>query len=250
MSGSLLKFLGFCVVLVLFSVAAVWYVGPSVAAIVLDSERREQPYHLLQLVQLEVRDPASRTADAPDYRRGFLELAANDDGDLLWQSSAAEIYEGSLLRGVDSIQLFRFGTGGDLVQLLTGGRFRALAQQAQQLHLFGATEGPAPLSMTDATVLVLYQSRPQAPPDVLGQPGQSGWLAQVEEAGGVVRWHADLETLRGGMRWNRVLMLQFPDLPAVERWRGHPVTVTERAIAGKHLKELLLLVTEGSARAW
>lgn len=248
MSRSLLGFLLFCLLLVLTGAGLVWYVGPTAAGILFDSERRESPYYVLQLLP-EAALP-SRVQEA-SYRSAFLSLADADEGRLVWQGGGAEVVEGPVLLNVASVQLVSFPTGGDLVQMLTGTAYRALESRARDMgvHLLGSSMEPERLASDAASVVVLYRHDEAAPVAPLGAPGESGWLAKVPRFGGEVRWRASLSTIRGEGEWTRVLMVQFPSVTEARGWLEDPITVTERAIAGKHVDDMVVVLVEPAGYA-
>ncbi len=248
MSRSFLAFLFFCLVLVLVSAGVVWYVGPTVAGIVFDTSRRENPYYLLQILPPA---PAAVDAEVPSYRALFLALAAEDQGRPLWQGGRAEVMEGPALLDVGSVQVLEFATGGDLVQMLTGSGYRALRSGEGSLdtHLLGTPEAPGELEPGAPSVLVLYQvadgedaaRQPQQP---LGVPGASGWLRLLPDYGGAIRWRTKVEPIRHTTGWNRMLLVQFADAGAARAWLQDAETVTERAIAGMHVDDMLVVLLQ------
>jgi uncharacterized protein (DUF1330 family) len=258
LSRSLFGFLLFCLVLVLASAAVVWYLGPTLTGIAFDGERRDSPYYLLQLLPREALRPGP---DQPSYRSRFLALAEADQGRPAWQGSVAEVLEGPVLLDVAAVQLVAFATGGELVQMLTSSGYRSLRSAASELELplLGSAVAPQRLQTEAASVLVLYRSEkdtagepggePAAGPP-LGVPGGRGWLVLVPRFGGEVRWQAPVAPIRmgggGAPPWNRVLLLQFPDAAAAEAWLDDPRTATERAIARKHVDDMVVLLLQAS----
>lgn len=246
MSRSFLGFLVFCLLLALVSAGVVWYVGPTLAGIVVDQSRRENPYYLLQL--LPAAALTGDTAD-PSYRARFVTLAAEDDARLLWQGGRARVAAGSVLLDVAGAQVVRFASGADLVQMLTSSAYRALDSAAGPLpvrHL-GTPTAPLSLAADHATVVVLYRADAEAGATPLGKAGAGGWLRLLPEHGGTVRWDAAVDGIRGADIWNRLLLLQFPDVAAAHGWLEDPATVTERAIAAKHVDALTALVVQPAA---
>lgn len=241
MSRSLFGFLLFCLLLLLASGGVVWYMGPTLAGIVVDSERRQNPYYLLQLLPSEA---AAGTGGAPSYRSRFLTLAADDNGRLLWEGGSLEVAEGSLLLDVSAVQLVEFATGADLVQMLTGSDYRALERGYGSVRHVGTSQPPEPLVADAASVVVLYHSEQESDGAPLGSPGDSGWLALLPQYGGTVRWRASISSIRGTAPWNRLLVVQLSDLAAAEAWLADPDTVTERAIARKHVDEMVVLLVQ------
>ncbi len=242
----MLGFLLFCLVLAAATAGVVWYVGPSLAAIVLDGDRRENPYYLLQLLPA-----AAVTGDVgdPSYRARFVTLAAEDDAVLLWQGGEADVVQGSVLLDVVAAQVLEFPSGADLVQVLTSTAYRVLDRGLSPRlvrHLGTGTE-PLPLAPDLASVVVLYRFDEAAGALPLGRPGEVGWLRLVPDYGGKVRWDAPINVIGSDESWNRVLMLQFPDSAAAEGWLADPLTVTERAIAAKDVDELTALVVQPGA---
>lgn len=246
LSRSFLGFLLFCLALAAVSAGVVWYVGPTLAGIVFDEGRRANPYYLVQLL------PPMSAAEvgAPSYRSEFLALAAEENGRLLWEGYQPEVLEGPVRLKVATAQVLEFATGGDLVQMLTSSGYRSLNGRAGplDLRLIGVAEAPLALAGGGATVLVLYRTDAGARLP-LGVPGEGGWLGLVEPFGGEVRWRAPVELIRGDSPWNRVLLLQFPDAVSAEGWLNDPVTRTERALAGKHVSGLTVLLTQGTGLA-
>jgi len=244
LSRSLLGFLTFCVLLGLATAGVVWYVGPTLAGIVIDESRREQPYLLLQLLP---RAAVVQGPETPSYRARFVALAAEDGAALVWQGGETEVVEGSVRLDVAGTQLLRFETGADLVQMLTSSAYRALRAGFGDIPvaLLGSAEPPAELAADRASVIVLYHRAEHAPGNPLGSPGEDGWLRLVPKHGGTLRWQAPVAPIRAPERaWNRVLLLQFPDALAAQAWLEDPATVTEQAIADRHLDELTVLLVQ------
>jgi hypothetical protein len=245
LSRSLIAFLLFCVLLLAGSGWLVWYVGPTVTGIAFDSERREQPYFLLNLTppSLEV-DPAA----VAEHRSRLLELVVADGGRLLWSAGTTRRHESRALRGsfrgpMEHLDLVAFARGGDLVQMLTGAPLRQLVREAPGPNwAVGSAVPPADLIRGEVTVVVLYHAVADGPLEPLGAPGHAGWLLALDDYGGRRVWDAPVDWVRGREQWNRVLMLQFADAMAASAWLRDPVTLTERAIASRHLGDLLVLV--------
>lgn len=231
----------FCGLLVLATGGVVWYVGPTLAAIVVDEARRESTYYLLQLL------PAGATRAGPDaasWRSRFVELAGQESGTLIWQGGNVEVIDGSVLLDVSGAQLVEFDTGVNLVQMLTSSAYRELEASAGDLPVLqlGASQVPDPLSAAQATVAVLYRSDLPAIRAPLGIPGERGWLSLLPRFHGEVRWDTSVAAVRGDARWNRILVLQFRDTAAAQSWLLDPVTVTERAIARKQVDGMTVLL--------
>lgn len=245
LSRSFLAFLTFCLVLVLATGGVVWYVGPTLAGIVVDESRREQPYLLLQLLPAAA---VAQTPENPSYRARFAALAAEDGAELVWQAGAVEVIEGSVLLDVAGAQVLRFPTGADLVQMFTGSAYRGLRDGFGALplrHLGSA--GPAPeLTPGAASLLVLFRVDESPPPDPLGVPGESGWLRLLPDHRGRVAWNAAVDPIRGEDAWNRLLLLQFPNALTAQQWFEDPATETERAIAARYLDDVTVLLVEPS----
>lgn len=235
-------FLTFCLMLVLVSAGVVWYVGPTLAGIVVDETRRENPYFLFQLL------PAAATAvddREPSYRARFTALAGEEEGRLLWQGGSVDVAEGSLLLDMAAAQLLAFKSGVDLVQMLTSSAYRALDAGFGEMtvHQLGSVTPPHELAMERATVAVLYQAESTAVAP-LGVPGDSGWLTLLPRYDGTVHWEAEVSVIGGRQPWNRILLLQFPTTAMAYGWLQDPVTVTERAIAAKQVASLTALVIQ------
>lgn len=249
MSRSFLAFLSFCLLLLLASAGIVWYVGLTLSGIVFDPDRRDHPYYLLQLLPMQSLEPG---ADGHAYRTRFVAVAAEDEGRLVWQAGRVQIADGHLRPAVEAVQLLEFGSGASLVRMLTGHGYRQLqaALGPDSVHLLGSSQPPRELAADEATLLVLYRHRPEGPPAPFGEPGQTGWLALLPRFGGSVGWDAPVEVIRGDSAWNRVLLLQFPDLRAAEDWLGDPVTSTERAIARRHVDSVVVLTAPPAQFGW
>ena len=247
MSRSLVAFLIFCLLLAVVTGGVVWYVGPTLAGIVVDEAKREQPYYLLQLLPARAAEPGA----AASYRSRFAELAAEDGGRVLWLGGKVEVMEGSVLLDVAGLQLVEFPTGADLVQMFTGGALRDLENDfsaARPRHL-GTSIAPGELAPDAATVAVLYRAEANRDNPPLGKPGERGWLALLPSYHGEVRWDAPVASIAGRSPWNRVLLVQFPDRGAAEGWLADPITATERAIAGKAVDEMVVLSVQPSLTA-
>jgi uncharacterized protein (DUF1330 family) len=246
LSRSLLGFLVFCLLLVLASAGVVWYMGPALAAIVVDEARRENPYYLLQLLPAAT---ASAGEGAPSFRARFVNLAADDDARLLWQGGEVNVAEGSVLLDVAGVQLIEFTTGAELVQMLTSSAYRDLESDFADAptHHLGSSGPPDALAADAATVVVLYRAESPAAGAPLGVPGERGWLALLPHYQGAVRWDASIGSVRGGGVWNGVLLVQFPDAATAQAWLTDPNTATERAIARKQVADMVVLVVQPSA---
>jgi len=240
-SRSLLAFLSFCLLLLLASAGIIWYVGLTLAGVLVDAERRDSAYFLLQLMPLEYVEPGS---EADSYRSRFVAVAGEDEGRLVWQAGRVEVTDGHLRPDVGAVQLLEFGSPRSVVRMLTGDGYRDLkaALGPEAAHLLGSSHGPLELAADQVTVVVLYRRRPEAPQAPLGEPGESGWLTLLPRFGGSIGWHAPLEVIRGRRAWNRVLVMQFPDLEAAQAWFGDPLTATERTIVRKHVDSMVVLV--------
>jgi uncharacterized protein (DUF1330 family) len=246
LSRSFLAFVTFCLVLLLATGGVVWYVGPTLAGIVIDESRREQPYLLFQLL------PAAAVAQSPEnpsYRARFAALAAEDGAELVWQAGSVEVVEGSVLLDVAGAQMLRFPTGADLVQMFTGSAYRALQDGfgALPLRHLGSADASIDPSAAAASLVVLFRMDEASPPDPLGVPGASGWLRLLPEHEGRVAWQAAVDSIRGEDAWNRVLLLEFPDALSAQQWFEDPATVTERAIAARYLDDVTVLLVEPSS---
>jgi uncharacterized protein (DUF1330 family) len=244
LSRSLLAFLLFCLALLLVSGALVWHVGPTLTGLVVDGERRASPYHVLRIVP----GAARAVVENGGLRARLLALAAEDDGRLDWQGGDVEVIEGPVRLEGAAVQLLTFGSGGDLVQFFTSSGYRGLeADHGGSTGLYlGSAEAPGPLAGEQASVLVLYRAKGVADSAPLGVVGESGWLALVGRHGGTVRWQTPLAVLRGAGSWDRLLMLQFPHRQAALAWLRDPATATERAIAGKHVDDVVILLAQPS----
>jgi len=234
----------FCAVLGLATAGVVWYVGPTLAGIVVDQSRRDHPYYLLQLLPRAAVGPGPET---PSYRSRFAALAAEDAAALVWQGGQTEVVEGSALLDVAGAQLLRFETGADLVQMLTSSAYRSLRAGFGEMTvpLLGSAAGPGQLAGDQASVVVLYHRAADAPEAPLGSPDHAGWLQLVPDHGGELRWQASVSPIRDpDDGWNRVLLLQFPDGLAARAWLEDPATVTEQAIADRHVDALTVLLVQ------
>ena len=241
----MLGFLLFCLVLLAVTGALVWHIGPTLTGIAFDSDRRERPYYLLHLVPHRV---GAAQEGLVGYRAHFLELVAADGGRLAWQAGSTRRHEsrarqGSLRSAMDVMDLVAFPRGGDVVQMLTGSGARSLLSGAGTgTLLLGTSTAPQTLAGQDVAVVMLYQAIDGAVDHPLGVAGESGWLVALDRFEGRVSWDAPIDWIRGREPWNRLLMLQFPDVAAAAAWLRDPATATERAIASRHLGDLLLLV--------
>lgn len=245
LSRSLVGFLLFCLLLALVSAGVVWYVGPTLAGIVVDDTRRENPYYLLQLLSVRAAEP---DLGAPSYRTRFATLAGDDGGRVLWQGGRVKVVEGSVLLDVAGIQLVEFATGADLVQMLTSSAYRSLEADfgdASTRHL-GSPNPPEALVPAAATVAVLYHVDADAGEAALGVAGERGWLGLLPKYHGDVLWDTPVAAVRSRREWNRALLLQFPDMATAEAWLADPITATERAIARKQVDDMVVLLVQPS----
>jgi len=241
LSRSFVGFVVFCGLLIAISAVGVWYMGTTLVGIVVDADKRENPYYLLHLIG------AGSAELVSDYRTAFLTLAGNDGAELQWQAGELEVAEGSPLLTFDQVQLLRFPAGGDLVQMLTGSGYRHLAGTAgaPSTLLLGSTRPPDEFPARGAVLLALLRVKPAASAEDLGSPDGDGWLGTVDENGGRRVWDAPLDTIRGDQTWNRLVAIHFPDLASAEAWLSDPATVTERAIAERAIQDSLVLVAAG-----
>ncbi|MFW6093601.1 MAG: hypothetical protein ACODAC_06455 [Pseudomonadota bacterium] len=246
MSRSLTGFLVFCLLLGAAAAAVVWYVGPTLAGIVIDTERRERPYYLLALLP----ESATRAAAGErSYRARFASLAAEEGGAPVWLGEQAQPVEGTHVLDVAAAQLIEFDSGGSLVQLLTSSAYRDLrgAADAPRTRLLGTAVQPAQVTAGSAAVLVLYEHDVDAAEDApLGAPGEAGWLKLVPRYGGALRWQADVDGIRDAAGWNRLLLIEFANAADARGWLDDAETMTERAIAGQYVDELAVLVLQPS----
>lgn len=227
--------------LVLATGGVVWYVGPTLAGIVVDEARRESTYYLLQLLPA---DAASAAEPGGSYRARFVQLAGAESAQLIWQGGGVEVVEGSVRLDVAAAQLVQFDTGVSLVQMFTSSAYRALESSARALRILhlGTSQPPDQLAAGQATVAVLYRSDRPAITAPLGVPGERGWLALLPRFEGQVRWDTEVAAVRGATDWNRALLIQFPDAGAAQAWLQDPTTVTERAIATKQVEAMTVLL--------
>lgn len=232
--------------LIVVSAGVVWYIGPTLAGIVIDESRRENPYYLLQLWPA-----AAIVTDSgdPSYRARFNALAGDEQGQVLWRGGDVEVHAGSVLLDIAAAQIIRFDTGADVVQLLTSSAHRALQGGFDDLpaRYLGTAEAPPDLDPRLTSVIVLLQvSKPQTTVP-LGSPGESGWLSLVPRHQGQLRWETEVDSIRGPSTWNRLLLLQFPGRDSALGWLQDPATVTERALAARHLDALTVLMIQPDA---
>jgi uncharacterized protein (DUF1330 family) len=240
LSRSLLAFLLFCVALVAVSGALVWHLGPTLVGIALDRSQRNEPYHLVRIAPRSADVEAERAA-----RARFLALAAEDGGSLTWQGGAMEVVEGPVRLDGSTLQVLTFATGGGVVQFFTRSDFRALADGPFGAgQYFGTANAALELGAGRTSIVVLYRAKPDSGDAPLGVPGDSGWLARVPRHGGELRWHADASAFDRQGPWNRLLMLQFPDVASARAWLADPLTVTERALAARQIDQVVVLLVQ------
>jgi hypothetical protein len=242
---ALLGFLVFCLVLVAATGVLVWHIGPTPTAIAFDGARRSEPYFLLQFIP---QDANARRDAVPARRAGLVVVAGVDGGERIWSAGSTRRYEsrarhGSYRGAMEAVDAFAFDRGRDVVQVLTGAEYRELAADPNLTTLLaGTATPPSAIDPAAVSVLVLFEVMGGNLRHPLGEPGESGYLAVLGEHGGRLAWDAPIDWIRGSQEWNRLLLLQFPDAAAAGAWLRDPVTVTERAIASRHLGDLLVLV--------
>jgi hypothetical protein len=223
----------------------VWYVGPTATAIAFDGDRREAPYFLLQLIP----QTGGVAPDAIAERRaGLVTAAGADGGRQIWSAGETRRHEsrtrqGSYRGAMAAIDLLAFDSGAELVQMLTGTEFRALASGPEPgVLLAGTGTPPQALRSAEVTVVILVQVVDATVTQPFGEPGKSGWLAGLDDYQGRLAWDAPLDWLRGRQAWNRIALLQFPDAARAAAWLRDPTTLFERAVASRYLGDLLVLV--------
>jgi len=244
LSRSLVGFLFFCLLLGAAGLFLVWYVGPTATRIAFDADRREAPYFLLQLI------PQSATAgpDAvPQLRAGLLAAVGADGGRRIWTADETRRHEsrarhGSYRGAMAAVDLFAFDRASDLVQMLTGEEFRALAAVPDPAALLvGTSVPPQSLRPGEVAVMVLYENVDPETPLPLGEAGDSGWLVALTDHSGRVAWDTPIDWIRGSEEWNRLVLLQFPDAASASAWLRDPATLSGRALASRYLGDLLVL---------
>lgn len=245
MSRSLAGFLFFCLLLVTAGAFLVWYVGLTASAIAFDGERRETPYFLLQIVpQAEGTAPEQLAA----YRSGVITAAGADGGRPIWSADTIHRQEsrsrhGSYRGAVAALDVLGFQRGAGVLQMLTGADYRALASEAgQHVLLAGTSSVPQPFEAGGVAVVVLFEVTDATVVAPLGEPGASGWLAELDTYGGSIGWDAPIDWVKGAQAWNRVVVLRFPDSASAAGWLRDPVTLTGRAMASRYLGDLLVLI--------
>jgi uncharacterized protein (DUF1330 family) len=241
LSRSLLAFLLFCVALVAVSGVLVWHLGPTLVGIALDPGKRTAPYHVLHLTQRAGADAEAQRA----ARTRLLTLAAEEGGSLLWQGGAVEVVEGPVRLDGSTLQVLAFASGGGVVQFFTRSDYRALAADSPGAGLsYGSVDPPGELAVVQASIVVLYRAKPDGGEATLGVPGESGWLERVPRYGGDLRWHAGISPIDRQGSWNRLLVLQFPDVASARRWLADPLSVTERALAARYIDQVVILLVQ------
>lgn len=241
----MLGFLLFCLVLVAATGVLVWYIGPTPTAIAFDGTRRSEPYFLVELIP---QDANAGLAGVPARRAGLVVVAGVDGGERIWSANETRRHEsrsrhGSYRGAMEAVDVFAFDRGRDVVQVLTGAEYRELAGDPDLTTLLaGTATPPAPIDPAAVSVLILFEVMGGNLRHPFGEPGESGYLAVLADHGGRLAWDAPIDWIRGTQGWNRLMLLQFPDPASAGAWLRDPVTVTERAVASRHLGDLLVLV--------
>jgi len=235
---SLLGFIWFLLALALAAAAGAWWLGPGVVNLVLDDERRSEPYYLLHLGEQSV--PGS------EYAAQFTSLVQAEDGELLWRGSLERVLEGRLQDEWPDLMLFRMARGGDLIQTVTSPEYRRIIS-GRRLMLLGVPEPPADLTGTGTLVLWLQQT------DDGDQAAASAALAQVAQNlsnfSGAVMWDSPVDLITGQGQWDHLAVLAFPDAATAQNWFREPASLTERTLAGKNLQhQTWLLMNAGYLR--
>jgi hypothetical protein len=245
LSRSLVGFLFFCALLLGAGAFLVWYVGPTATAIAFDGDRREAPYFLLQLIP---QGSGAAPEGIAEHRAGLVTAAGADGGRQIWSAADTRRHEsrtreGSYRGAMAALDLLAFDRGAELVQMLTGAEFRALAAGPEPgVLLAGTGIPPQALRGSDVTVVLLFQVVDADVTQPLGEPGRAGWLAALDDHQGRLAWDAPLDWVRGSQAWNRIALLQVPDAALAAAWLRDPTTLAERAIASRYLGDLLVLV--------
>lgn len=222
---SLLAFLWFLLALALAAGIGAWWLGPGVVGLVLDEERRSQPYFLLHF--------SARGNEPDEYAADFASLVQAEQGQLLWRGSLVRLLDGRLQDEWPDLMLFRMPTGGSLAQTVTSPEYRELTAE-RRLLLLGAPQPPE--GLTDATTLLVWLTRADADDPAAVDAAQQGVIANLGEYGGALVWQAPLDMIGGRDEWDHLAVMAFPDVDSAERWFREPGSLTERTLAGRSVE--------------
>lgn len=233
---SLAGLIVFVVVLVVAAALGAWLLGPNLVGLALDDERRSAPYYLLNFAAGE---------PIYDYDKAFGELAANDQGRLAWQATTLGVVAGRLFEQWRGVQLYEFPHGSDFVEMATGAGSREVeaAHPGVSHMMLGASAAPASLEAGQLVVFELLELAAQ------GEDGDAvvrSLLTGHRAFDGEVVWDVAVADPQGEWRWNRLVVVEFPDADRARGWLRDPVTVTERALAASEVAGRLTLILQSA----
>ena len=240
MSRPLVGFLLFCMVLGGIGGLVAWVVGPTLVALALDDEQRNQPYYLLHFSAVE-------SGDWEDYMRAYQEpmqhLVIADGGQLLWQGETLQLVEGSVRDEWTQVVLARFSRAAEFVQMITSSQFREIsAANPVARVVVGIREDPGDLA--EDAVVVLYLFRLDETAESQGMTRQ---MVNLDQYGGLIVWETPISVIAGEVEdWDQLIALQFATAERAESWLRDPASITERAIAKRNMQQVVILLVRGS----
>jgi uncharacterized protein (DUF1330 family) len=221
---SLASFLTFLMVLAIAAAGGVWWLGFDLVDLALDEDRRAAPYQLLHFAD----------ADAPsgDYAGTLTALVRSEEGDLAWRGGLDRLLDGRSEDEWQDLMIFDLPRGGGLVQLVTSPEFRELTEGRRTLLL--GTSAPALKIAQTGNLLVWLQADPE--PDDPRRQALDAVTASIGSYGGTLIVQGELDQVAGDSPWNHIAVMSFADAQQARDWFRDPASVTERALATKHLQ--------------
>ena len=238
LNRSFAGFLLFLLTLCLTFAAGVWWLGPAVVSLAADGNRRGEPYYVLHLASVP------EAVDGGLYFERLRTLVREEQGRLLWRGGLSAVHTGRLADERDNLLVYEFGTGGDLVQMLTSSAYRDLAGQVPPV-LLGTAVGPLAIAQDEVLLLWLLRLR-----EGERDSGRAGLLDPVvrtaERFDGQSVWSTPLDSIAGQGSWDYLVVLAFPDPVALSEWLSDSTTATELALARKSVTSQTLLEFSGN----
>ena len=232
MNRSLVSFLGFLGVLAVMFVFGVWWFGPKVVSLVLDTDLRTKPYYAVYLVA------AGGEAQSSNHFARLAQLARDEDGQIVWRGVVVGSHMGRVSGAFKHAVIFEFPGGGRLVQMITSVAYRELAAQTKPV-LLGTSTAPGPIAQDETLLLWLLASRGES--SEVGLPALDASLETARGYTGQTVWSVAVDVLAGGRAWDRMILLAFAEPARARRWLEDAEVSTDRALLRRYFADPALL---------
>ncbi len=216
--------------MLLVAVGIVWWVGPQLVWLTFFESRSDRPYALMQFSQGE----ASLTAR---FRDPFAGLVLSEGGETLAKFPTHHLMEGRRADEWDGLGVHKLPGGRALVQVLTSSPYRLMVDQQENMSLLqlGSAQLPLHEDIRPALVVWLVEARPSTTLDPL-----SGVLANVPGSGGRVVWDVAPDVVNSSIEWDRLLLIDFADVPTALSWLRSTDLRVERAVTRSRAHSMAL----------